>query len=146
MQHRFPPLFSMRFIRNLLCAGVPLVGLAVAALATEPPTSLLPVFGKKGWTMQGKGMQGYDIRGWLPGGRGAAQVLCRAEPLRDARVETLQLRVDARIGYHRLGDVLLSQGRCRGLGGYRAGSEEVVRLRRCNSPAGRSVKACKPVG
>lgn len=56
----------MRLIRNLLRAGVPLLGLVITAFAAEPPTSLLPVFGTKGWTMQGKGMQGYEIRGWLP--------------------------------------------------------------------------------
>lgn len=53
-------------VRNTLRAAVVLGALTLSALAAEPPKSLLPIFGTKGWTLQGKGMQGYDIRGWLP--------------------------------------------------------------------------------
>lgn len=66
MRPLLPALVSLRLIRNILCAGALLGGSAIAALAVEPPKSLLPVFGTKGWTIQGKGMQGHDIRGWLP--------------------------------------------------------------------------------
>jgi hypothetical protein len=65
MQRLLPTLLSSRLIR-ILCAGVLFGGLAIVAFAAEPPKSLLPVFGTKGWTLQGKGMPGYDIRGWLP--------------------------------------------------------------------------------
>lgn len=65
MNRLFPAILSPRSIPSILTAGLVLGGLVFSALA-EPPKSLLPIFGTKGWTMQGKGMQGYDIRGWLP--------------------------------------------------------------------------------
>jgi hypothetical protein len=60
------PFLARRLFGKMLCVAVLWGDFACAASADEAPKSLLPVFGTKGWTIQGKGMQGYDIRGWLP--------------------------------------------------------------------------------
>jgi hypothetical protein len=66
MPHLLPSFPARRSLRHLLAAAILLAGPALTTFAADAPKSLLPIFGTKGWTMQGKGMQGYDIRGWLP--------------------------------------------------------------------------------